>query len=67
MDVMAGLEIAWRITSVATKPVEPATMSFIALDADVERGDGREGMCGNGISYTIQIKDQQKLLSNLEQ
>ena len=28
---MAGFDRAWRITSVATKPVDPATISFIAL------------------------------------
>jgi hypothetical protein len=29
MDVMAGLERACLMTSAATKPVEPATTSFI--------------------------------------
>jgi len=29
MDVMEGLESAYRMTSVATNPVKPATMSFI--------------------------------------
>ena len=31
MDVIEGLERACLMTSVATKPVEPATMSFILL------------------------------------
>jgi hypothetical protein len=29
--VMTGLDRACRMTSVATKPVEPATMSFIPV------------------------------------
>ena len=31
MEVMEGLETAWRITSVATKPVDPATIIFMVF------------------------------------